>query len=246
MENTRAAVNSIALTTNVAAFLELVERVTSRGSGLPGMACFYGPSGFGKTQAAIFAANEFRAYNVQMRSCYTRLHLCRVIAAEIGLDQRGTVATLVDRIGQELALTQRPLFIDEADFLVKSQMVEIIRDIHESSDAAVVLIGEELFPRKLEKWERVHGRMLDWVGAVPASETDAGLLAEVYCADVEIGAELWRKLVAQSGGSTRRLAVNLNMIREAAKRANVKQFDLAGWGQRDFHSGRAPHGRRAA
>ena len=35
--------------------------------------------------------------------------------------------------------------------------------------AAIVLIGEELLPQKLQAWERFHGRILDWVAAEPGS-----------------------------------------------------------------------------
>ena len=50
--------------------------------------------------------------------------------------------------------------IDEADYLVSRHMIEVIRDIYESSRATIILIGEEMLPQSLTRWERVHNRML--------------------------------------------------------------------------------------
>lgn len=245
MQDDSQIVNTVAPIANVALMTELVERTVNRAPGLPGMATFYGPSGYGKTFAAIYAANRYRAYHVQMKSTYTAKHLCQMVAREIGLDERGTVASLVDRIGEQLALSQRPLLIDEADFLVKKKMIEVVRDLYESSGAAVVLIGEEHFPRKVEQWERVHGRMLDWVAAQPVTRQDAQRLANVYCRGVEIEDSLFAKLLSQSGASARRISINLNAIREFARTRKMDTVTLKDW-QKDFPTGRAPSARRVA
>lgn len=57
---------------------------------------------------------------------------------------------MMDQIGEELSLSQRPLIIDEADFLVQKRMIEVVRDIYESSQATIILIGEEAMPVKLQ------------------------------------------------------------------------------------------------
>ena len=50
----------------------------------------------------------------------------------------------------------RPLVIDEADFLVKRGMIEIVRAIYKycaSAGSSIVLIGEENLPNALKMWE---------------------------------------------------------------------------------------------
>ena len=69
---------------NVAALIGLVDRVINRDLGLPGMATFHGPSGWGKTSAVTIAANEFQAYSVQMKSVWNQTFLCRQILFELG------------------------------------------------------------------------------------------------------------------------------------------------------------------
>lgn len=209
--------NTIAPLRNVAALAELVDRVVNRPGNLPGMATFHGPSGYGKSFAAIYSANKHRAYHVQVKSVWTRKKLCQSILAEMGIKPAATVADMVDQIGQELSLSRRPLLIDEADFLVAKGMIEVARDIYESSQSTIILIGEEELPQKLKVWERVHGRMLDWVAAQPASLSDVKHLAKLYCPGIELGADLLEVVERASAGSVRRICVNLDRVREWAQ-----------------------------
>lgn len=236
--------NSVAPLRNVGALVELIDRVQKRGHGLPGMATFYGPSGYGKTTAAIYAANKYRAYQVQVKSAWTAKTLCTAILQDQGLQPAGTIADMVDQIAEEAAKSGRPLIIDEADQLVSRNMIEIVRDIYESSGAAVILIGEELLPQKLQKWERVHGRMLDWVGAQPGDIADVGHLARIYCPGIELDGELQALLLKESNASIRRICVNLDRVREFALTKGVKAVTRKDWGKAGFFTGHAPAPRR--
>lgn len=236
--------NSIAPLRNVASFLELVDRLQNRGPGLPGMGCFYGFSGFGKTTASLFAANQAQACAVQMKSVWTQKKLCEAICKELGLTPTRTIADMVEQIAEALAREDIPLFIDEADFLIRRNMVEIVRDIYESSFVPVILIGEERLPQNLRKWERVHGRILSWVAAEPCDEEDFALLKGLYCPKVEIEKPLLDKIKAASNGSARRLHENLAMVKEISHLRNMDRIGLVEWGRREFFTGVAPDPRR--
>ncbi|CUW41102.1 putative phage DNA transposition protein [Magnetospirillum sp. XM-1] len=227
---------------NVALLGGLVERVVKRAPGLPGMAAFYGPSGYGKTFAAIHAANKGRAYHVQVDVTWTRKHLALSILKDMGIRPAGTIPELVEQIGQELALSGRPLLIDEADILVKNGMIEVVRAIYERSQGAIILIGEEELPRKLLPFERVHNRMLDWAAAEPVDLRDAKVLAGRYCPDLAVADDLLAEALSESAACTRRLCVNLNKVAETAAAADLSAIDLAAWrklgGQ--FFTGRPP------
>jgi len=240
-----APVNTIAPLRNVSLLAGLVSRVRDRPNGLPGMGCFYGPSGFGKTHAAIFACNHYRAFQIQMKSVWTRKKLCVSILQEMGIQPAPTIPDMVDQIGQELSLSRRPLIIDEADFLISKSMIEVIRDIYESSQGTIILIGEERLPQKLKVWERVHGRMLDWVPAQPGSLADTKHLVRIYCRSVEVADDLLESLHVASGGSVRRICVNLDRVREKAIAADLANFDMADWSRLggEFFTGNPPSGR---
>lgn len=184
--------NSVAPLRNVRALTELIDRVQTRDRDLPGMACFYGFSGYGKTSAAAWNSNRpdqsgLKPIYVEVRSVWRAGKLCRAILTELKVsDPARTLADMVEQICDELARSGRTLLIDEADKLCRAEMIETVRDIYEGSKAPIILIGEEKMPQSLQKWERVHGRMLDWVAAQPADERDVMTVARLFYPTVEI------------------------------------------------------------
>lgn len=226
--------------------LELVriatERLTGRTAGLPGLAALYGPAGYGKTTAAMAVGNETRAYILQMRSAWTRKTLLEKILLEMSLRPHGTIPQMLDQACTQLAASGRLLIIDEFDYCVRSDaMVELVRDLHEGAGAApILLIGEELLPSKLERWERFHSRVLSWIPAQPVSVADAAVLAPIYCPDIRIATDLLEHLVKLSGGSVRRVSVNLANIADAAATEGWDYVDRNTWGNRPLYTGEAP------
>lgn len=237
--------NGVALLRNVMAMVTLVQRVVDRTPTLPGMAVFYGPSGYGKTTAATYAANTFDAYQVQVQSTWTKRTFCEAILLDLGIQPAGQIASMVNQIAREIASTGRPLLIDEADYLVDRDLVQLVRDIYEASEGSIILIGEEDLPRKLMRWERVHGRMLDWVPAEPAVVEDVQHLAPHYAAGIEIERALQEQLLHDSLHSIRRVCVNLDMLREHAQTTGARQVTKKDWAAsgRKFFSGAAPRPR---
>lgn len=226
--------------------LELVstaaERLSSRTAGLPGMAALYGPAGYGKTTAALAIANENRAYFVQMRSAWGRKALLEKILLEMGArNSRGTIPHLLDQVCEQLATSNRMLIIDEFDYCVRNDsMIELVRDIYEGSQATLLLLGEEMLPQKLKRWERFHGRILSWIPAQPVSLADAAALVDIYCPGVRVAGDLLEHLVKLAAGSVRRVSVNLAAIFEAASVEGWDAVDRATWGERPVYTGEAP------
>ncbi|MGV6840008.1 MAG: AAA family ATPase [Planktomarina sp.] len=242
MAQETALYNTIAPLRNVSAFVVMVEQLQNRSVGLPGLGVFYGPSGLGKSTASIYAANRFNAYAVQMKSAWTGKKLCQSILREMSIEPAKTIADMVDQIAREMTMSGRPLFIDEADYLIKRKMIELVRDIYESSFAPVVLIGEANMPQNLQTWERVHGRVLSWVGAQAACLADVTQLASIYCPGVTLSDDFQAKLLAGSKNSIRRVCVNLEHAREFCATRGVDHLDAAAWGDRKFFETEAPKG----
>lgn len=238
---------TIAPLRNVAGLIGLIEKVQNRHYGLPGMATFYGPSGFGKSTAITVAANEFQAYAVQVKSVWSPKHFCQAILGELSLKAKSlTISEMVDMIGGELARFDRPLLIDDAQYLHKKSMIDLTRDIYESSGTTIILVGEEQLPNTLSKWENVHNRMLDWLPAQPCDIPDARHLAKIYAAGVTVSDDLITAIVDASAGSIRRVAVNLARVREIAQSRGRDAMSLGDWGDRAFETGQPPAARRPA
>jgi DNA transposition AAA+ family ATPase len=225
--------------------LELVrtaaERLSSRTAGLPGMAVLYGPAGYGKTTAALAIANENRAYFVQMRSAWGRKALLEKILLEMGAKPHGTIPQMLDQVCEQLATSGRMLMIDEFDYCGRTDgLIELVRDIYEGSQATLLLLGEEMLPQKLKKWERFHSRILSWIPAQPVSLADAAELAPIYCPNIHVATDLLDHLVKLSGGSVRRVSVNLAAVYDAAAVEGWDAVSRTTWGDRQIYTGEAP------
>ncbi|MDI3325604.1 ATP-binding protein [Pontibacterium granulatum] len=231
---------SIADIANIGLCDVALERAIERTHSLPGMVCLYGPSGFGKSVAATHVANRRRAYYVQAKSVWTKKHTLKAILLEMGIKPLPTIADMLEQAAQELAVSGRPLIVDEMDHLVDKNAVELIRDLYESSQAPILLIGEELLPNKLKKWERFHGRILTWVPAQPVSLADARKLTPIYASAIQIDDDLLEHLVQLSGGSVRRVVVNLELIQETALTNGWEIVDRHTWGTTELYTGEAP------
>lgn len=154
-----------------------------------------------------------------------------------------TVAEMCDQAAQQLALSGRPLIIDEADKPIDHNYVEIIRDLHEGAGGApILLIGEEGMEVKLRPFERFHNRILEWVAAQPATLDDTRKLCTLYCPDFRIADDLLARVHDVSRGVTRRICVNLSRVAEFAALeppAGGLAITLAAWGTRELYTGEA-------
>ena len=208
---------------NIAQCYEAVSRTLQRNPLLPGISAFYGPSGFGKSTAANYVATKTNAFYVQVKSTYTKKAFAQALLREMSIPMPNTLSEMMELASAELAKTGRPLIIDEFDHLVHSSKVEMVRDLYESSQGTFLIIGEELLARKLEKWERFHGRVLNWVPALPSDLTDAIELSRIYAPSIQIHQDVLEQLLVAVRGSTRRVSTNLEMLHENALEVGVKQ-----------------------
>lgn len=233
-------VNTVAPLTNVKLCMQALERAMNRDRHLPGLVCFYGPSGWGKSSAASYAYNKLGAYYVECRSTFTRKAFLAEILKELGIPPLKTIHDMFDQVIEVLGEGDVPLIIDEMDYLVDKNMVELVRDLFEGSQAPVLCIGEEGLPKKLAKWERFHGRILDWVPAESVTLADATHLANLYCAGLEIREDLLIRIHELAAGSARRVCVNLALVEEEARKKGLTGIGLDEWGNRSFYTGDAP------
>jgi hypothetical protein len=230
---------------NVALFMALVNRLIQRPASLPGLAVMYSPSGYGKSYASIYAQNKTGAIRVEVGESWNRKTLVRGILLELGeTNPKGTIADLAAQAIRLLGDDpSRPLIIDEADKLVDKGMIELVREIHEHSQAPVLLIGEEMLPSKLLASERVHNRVLEWLPAQPCDIEDCRKLANVFLRDVAIGDPLLDRVRSSGEGRARRVVVTLSSMAEWARNTGSREIpsDWSG----EICTGRPPQRKKA-
>lgn len=241
-KSSNASPTGIAPLANIAVAERAISRALGRGLHQPGLVEMHGPSGYGKSMAAAWVTARNRAYYVQANDFWTKKVMLKDICRALGLMFKAsdTIDDMARAVCAQLEQSCRPLIIDEFDFVVEKNLVEAIRSLYEGSKAAILIIGEEALPQKLKKWERFHGRILDWFPAEPASLPDAKELAKLYCPHIEVKTCLLEKLVDKARGSVRRISTNLETIQEVALGAGWESVDLQLWGARPIHTGEPP------
>jgi DNA transposition AAA+ family ATPase len=137
-------------------------------------------------------------------------------------------------------MTGRPLFVDEADYLLHNvKMLEALRDLHDVTGVPVVLIGMDGIERKIIHREQFARRIQQWVEFKALDLADARTLTDAVC-DVKVSDDLVAKLHAASGGSVGLMTVGLSRIESYAKSQAWGDIDAKAWGNRQFHMGKAP------
>jgi chromosomal replication initiation ATPase DnaA len=234
------SVNAIVPLTNVALLAAAIERAASRPSGLPGLVVMYGPSGYGKSLAAAYSANQHRAYYVECRESWTKKAFLLAVLREIGVIPAKTISEMVDQIAEQLSRSGRPLIVDDVQYVIDKAAANVLTDIYNASEGTIILIGEERVPASMGRLERLHNRVLEWVPAEAASLDDVRALAERSYADIDIADDLLALVNDRVRGCLRRVAVNLYQIHQEALANGWARIDVAAWGDREIHTGQPP------
>lgn len=232
--------NKLALVKNVAALQMAYEALAGRDMGIPGMALVYGYTGAGKTTGITWMVNRTRGVYVRAAATWTPSTMLGRIMAELGFAALGRNAAMVDHIVATLQESQRPLFVDEADYLMSNgQMIETLRDIHDLSGVPVVLIGMEGIERRLVHRPQLARRISHWLEFLPADLEDARTLATTVC-EVTLDDELLERLHKEAGGSMGLMTVGMARIEQLARANGWANVSADQWGDRVLFLGGAP------
>lgn len=225
--------NRLAPVKNVAALQAAYETLATRDPGVPGMGLVHGETGAGKTTAVTWLMNRTNAIYVRAAATWTPSAMLGKVMNELGAEllARGASA-MVDHITNAMAVDQRPLFVDEADYLLSNlKMLETLRDIHDISGMPVVLIGMAGIEKRLASRKQLLGRISQWVEFQPCDLEDAVTLARTVC-EVAVDDELMAAVHAEARGSMRLMVVGLSRIEALAKAQGWSSVTAAQWGTR--------------
>ncbi|EHJ46360.1 hypothetical protein DFW101_0343 [Solidesulfovibrio carbinoliphilus subsp. oakridgensis] len=218
-------------TGNVTAFRRAVRTVEDTERGQPGIVVAWGQAGRGKTfaarnshaerggvylsawegmtQAAFLGRLCFEATGAQApRSS----HACKVRVIEV-LEKRRVQGTATS------------IYMDEADRLAFGR-IEDLRDIHEATGAAVVLIGEEELIGLLSQRRRVWSRVTQEVSFAPVDEGDIAAFA-LEAAALDLTPEACAMIRATSDGDMRLVRNMVQLLEQAAKARETDLVDAA-------------------
>lgn len=230
---------------NVGRLAEAGTALINRAPGMPGMGLVYGATGYGKTTAITWFVNQCHGVYVRALAAWSPAAMLRAILRELDTDAvRPSCAGMVEQIIEKLAISNRPLFIDEVDYIVEDRkMSETLRDLHDLASVPVILIGMAGIQRKIVNRQQLTGRLAQWVEFKPCDFEDIRAVAQELC-EVEIREDLLRKMHKQTGGSIRLAVVGLARIEGFAKARGLASIGGEEWpgngGNGEFFIGEAP------
>lgn len=227
---------------NISRLKSAGDALVNRTPGQPGIGLVMGPTGYGKsTGTTWYCVNNHGVY-VRAVSLWTPKAMLTAIAGELEIEVTGRLTTnafLLDAVADALTESRRPLFIDEADYVVeKRQLVNVLRDIHDMSTVPVVLVGMHGIEKKIKDNEQFTGRIAQWVKFEGLDVRDARMIADGLC-DIRVEEDLLNTLYTDScpkvrgnitgGAEVRRLIVGLNNIEKWAKKKGLMTIALEDW-----------------
>lgn len=235
---------NMAMVKNVMALQAAFEALSGREHGVPGMGLLYGHTGAGKTTAATWLISNSNGVYARANATWTPNAMLGKLMIELGAEPlHNGGAAMVKHITDALMLEQRPVFIDEADYLLSNlKMLETLRDIHDISGQPVVLIGMEGIERRLVHRQQLARRISQWVEFLPSDAEDARILADSIC-DITVEDDLLQSLHDEAKGSIGLMTVGLSRIEALAKANGWKKVDADQWGGRRLFLSNAPKGR---
>jgi DNA transposition AAA+ family ATPase len=226
---------------NVAACLDVANRIIARPPGVDGLGVYFGPSGYGKSKASMFVQHKKNALYLEVFDFWSRKVFVEALLAELEVtNPRGSIATMMQ---QAISLLKddpdRLLIIDEADKLVDKNMIELVRDIYKGAKIPVLLVGEELLPQKLARYERCENRVTAFGMANPCDTADARVLGKLYQPELELGEDLLQHIVTGTKGVASRIVTTLAEVGQFGRTHGLKTIDRATYTGTVF-TGRAP------
>ena len=125
--------------TNMRLAMQTMLQANDAPLGVPRITIFYGWSGYGKTVAAAHVASYLDALFVTADPVWTQRAMLEAIGRELGISRlERSAPRLLTQIIDQLASDPRPLIIDETDYIVDRDWIEIIRAIHDKAQRAFV------------------------------------------------------------------------------------------------------------
>ncbi len=230
---------------NVAACLDVANRIIARPPGVDGLGVFFGPSGYGKTKGSLFVHQKKGALYLEVFDYWTRKLFVQMLLAELDVpNPRGTIG---DMMQQAIRLLKdepnRLLIIDEADVLVDKNMIELVRDIYKGAKIPVLLVGEERLPEKLARYERCENRVSAYGMANPCDLADARVLCQLYQPGIEVSDDLLEYIVSETKGVASRIVASLAEVGQFCAVHGSRTMDRAAYSGAIF-TGRAPRRHR--
>lgn len=205
---------------------------------MPRMCFVRGKSGAGKTYTIERQSATLNAVFVRATRLWTPRLMLMQICREIGLSPKPT-GEMFELVVQHLNEHQRPLFIDEVNYLAeepnKLGILENIRDLHDLANVPVVLVAHTGAEKRIAHKLQLARRLSQRVDFKPLSRDDVELFATTL-SEVRVASDLLDKLHKATEGNTAFTCLGLHAIEQHARTHGLDGVDAKSWGSKAFYA----------
>jgi DNA transposition AAA+ family ATPase len=197
----------------------------------PAMGLFSGEAGLGKTTAGGFLFVQANGVLVRCRRADTISTFFKSLAKDLGLETRWGLAQNLDIATEGLAQANKPLFIDECDYIAENvAILESIRDIYDTVNIPIVLIGYAKLPKHIRSMPQLASRVAEHVEFKPATLEDTALMASELIPQITLSECLLAHINAETRGNYRRIHTSLSKVEKFAEANQLAEIDKDAWG----------------
>lgn len=208
---------------------------------MPALGLIHGRTGAGKTTALAAMVTQYDAVFIRAFVAVTLSslldNLCGELKVPVKAGARGRNADKFTAVCEALLTHPRPIFVDEADYLLHdARMLECLRDIHDTAKVPVMLVGMEGFESKVSHRPQLHGRISQKIEFRPMDLEDTALMA-TSLSDIQLSPELLEQLFKETRGSIRLVVNALAKLEAFAKGNRLTSLGLDAWGSKSILAG---------
>lgn len=221
-------------TKNVKKFLAATKILMDRSPGVEGMGLLWGRPGEGKSTVIAFATRHTNGVFLRTNSCWSVTAMLRALSVELRLPQLRYRDPMLSAAVEALAANPRPIFIDEADYLLRNPaMLDALRDIYDLTGVPVVLIGMEDMAVKVQAVPKLARRVTQWVEFSGVDLGDARVLADTVC-EIPLDDALLARLHKAANGNVGRMVTGLARVEAFARSNSMENVTSEAYGSRPF------------
>ena len=146
-------------TKNVKNFVSLMEEATQLPNNIPKIILVYGEYGLGKSETIKWWTFKNDCIYVRANQGMTSRWLLSEIAEELGEEPFWHIQDTFNLVEQKLKQNPKPLIIDEVDYLVNNNVIEVLRDLHDRTGCPMILVGMVNIDKKLSRYPHLKDRI---------------------------------------------------------------------------------------
>ena len=216
------------VTENVKAFTSALARVQTKSSSSNRLMLLEGEYGLGKSEAGRqYVINSPKAIYLRAKALTTPRWILEDLVKELGEQPLYHASRLFGQAKAQLENNPRTVIVDEADYLLHDiRCIETIRDLHDSTGAAFVIVGMGLLSNKLARHRHFCDRLAQVVKFQNLPLHDVKQVIATNC-DVKLTDDAVKFIHSTSGGRFRQVKEWMEKAEQLARTNGTKEISAA-------------------